>query len=184
MSTHRRFGDGVRTYGHSHRCLIVIDQLGVSEPKTKLMAARLQELGYTHDSSVTPYRNWYDQVDFSQPGSLTPYYPSFEDICVPGQTQVLEVPVSITPELEWLRPTPRFSDTEKCLRVIDWYEAHTSPTVLCCMFHNVELVAGMSPYCKTDDDCLAMLGRIETVFRTLESRGYAFKTLSQVTLDG
>jgi hypothetical protein len=144
----------------------------------------LQQLGYTHDSSVTPFRNWHDIADFSRPSSLTPYHPSTDDICQPGDSTVLEVPVSITPELEWLRPTPRFSDFAQCKKVIDWYEQHTTPTVLCSMFHNVELVAGMSPYCQTEADCLAMLQRVEAIFGLLAERGYQFKTLNQVTRKG
>lgn len=144
----------------------------------------LQQLGYTHDSSVTPFRNWHDIADFSRPGSLTPYYASTDDICQPGDSTVLEVPVSITPELQWLRPTPRFSDFEQCRRVIDWYEQHTSPTVLCCMFHNVELVPGKSPYCASQQDCDDMLHRVEAIFELLARRGYRFKTLREVTRDG
>lgn len=144
----------------------------------------LQRLGYTHDTSVTPHRNWADIADFSKPGSLTPYYPSTGDICVVGASSVLEVPVSITSELQWLRPTPRFSDLEQCVKVIDWYERHTSPTVLCCMFHNVELVPGKSPYCATETDCQNMLQRVEAIFALLTRRGYEFKSLRQVTLNG
>ncbi|MGI9334146.1 MAG: hypothetical protein ACR2RL_13440, partial [Gammaproteobacteria bacterium] len=146
--------------------------------------ACLQQLGYTHDTSVTPFRNWYDIVDFSKPGSLEPYYPAVDDICSIGHSTVLEVPVSITPELQWLRPTSRFSDLQQCEKVIDWYEAHTQPTVLCAMFHNVELVPGKSPYCKTEEDCEAMFQRIEGVFRMLRERNYRHKTLREVTIDG
>ena len=144
----------------------------------------LQRLGYTHDTSVTPFRNWHDVADFSKPGSLAPYHPSVEDICAPGASAVIEVPVSITPQLEWLRPTPRFSDLERCRRVVDWYERHTSPTVLCCMFHNVELVPGRSPYCATEEDCRGMLERVEAIIGLLAARGYQFKTLGEVTLKG
>jgi hypothetical protein len=144
----------------------------------------LQRLGYTHDSSVTPHRNWHDIADFSRPGSLTPYYASTADICVAGESSVLEVPVSITPEVKWLRPTPRFSDLQQCIHVIDWYEQHTSPTVLCCMFHNVELVPGKSPYCASEADCQDMLQRIEAIFELLAARGYQFKTLGEITLNG
>ena len=143
----------------------------------------LERLGYTHDTSVTPFRNWYDLVDFSNPGSLTPYYPSRDDICAPGDSSIVEVPVSITPELEWLRPTPRFSDFEQCKRVIDWYEQHTAPTVLCSMFHNVELVPGKSPYCKTQEMCSDMLDTIEMTFQLLCSRSYQFSKLSEVIAD-
>ncbi|MFZ2650221.1 MAG: hypothetical protein WA210_08945 [Burkholderiaceae bacterium] len=144
----------------------------------------LQKLGYTHDTSVTPHRNWNGVADFSRPGRLSPYYPSTGDICRPGDSSVLEVPVSITPELEWLRPTPRFSDLAACTRVIDWYERHTAPTVLCCMFHNVELVPGKSPYCATEQDCQDMLDRVAAIFELLTRRGYRFKTLSEVTPQG
>ncbi len=144
----------------------------------------LERLGYTHDSSVTPFRNWYDRVDFPKPGSLAPYHPSKDDICRPGTASLIEVPVSITPKLEWLRPTPRFADFEGCRTVIDWYIAHVSPTVLCCMFHNVELVPGMSPYCRTEEDCSGMLDVIERIFAYLRNKNVTFKTLSEVTLNG
>lgn len=144
----------------------------------------LQRLGYTHDTSVTPFRNWHDIADFSRPGRLTPYHPSTGDICVAGDSSVLEVPVSITPDLKWLRPTPRFSDLAQCLQVIDWYEQNTAPTVLCCMFHNVELVPGKSPYCATAADCEAMLQRIDSIFALLARRNYRFKALGEVTENG
>lgn len=146
--------------------------------------ACLGQLGYTHDTSVTPFRNWYDIVDFSKATTLSPYYPSEDDICRGGTSTVLEVPVSITPDLEWLRPTPKFSDFDRCMKVIDWYEANTAPTVLCSMFHNVELVPNKSPYCKTAEDCDAMLERIERMFQLVTTRGYGFKTLEQVTVEG
>ena len=145
----------------------------------------LEQLGYTHDSSVTPFRNWHDIADFSAPGSLSPYHPSPLNICEEGGTAVLEVPVSITPQLEWLRPTPKkFSNFDQIKRVIGWYEEHATPTVLCCMFHNVELVPGKSPYCKTEKDCQEMLYTIEAMFDFLQGRGYQFKKLSDVTTVG
>ncbi|MEK9142383.1 MAG: hypothetical protein AAB308_15120 [Nitrospirota bacterium] len=145
----------------------------------------LEQLGYTHDTSVTPFRNWNNIADFSTATTLSPYHPSKEDICARGDSRVLEVPVSITPELEWLRPTVRkFSDFAQCRKVIDWYEAHVTPTVLCSMFHNVELIPNKSPYCKTAEDCQTLLDRVEQTFALLKERGYVFKTLSQVTVDG
>ncbi len=140
----------------------------------------LERLGYTHDTSVTPHRNWHGIADFSRPGSLAPYFPDKHDICQPGDSSVVEVPVSITPSLQWLRPTPRFSDLAQCIEVVDWYENNVDPTVLCCMFHNVELVPEMSPYCRTEADCVAMLDRIEQLFRLLSGRGYRFATLCEI----
>jgi len=145
----------------------------------------LERLGYTHDTSVTPFRNWYDRVDFSKPCSLSPYHPSKKSLCKQGSSKIIEVPLSITPNLEWLRPTPRrFSDFDQCKKVIDWYEDNTNPTVLCSMFHNVELVPNKSPYCRTEEDCSRMLSTIEDTFRLLQDRNYIFKKLSQVTLEG
>jgi len=144
----------------------------------------LQKLGYTHDTSVTPFRNWHDIADYSKPSSLSPYYPSTDNICNRGSSSVLEVPVSITPNLEWLRPTPRFSDFFQCQKVIDWYEANVQPTVLCSMFHNVELVPGKSPYCHTQEDCQVMLTTIENIFKLLQARNYSFQALHQVKVEG
>ncbi|MDH5699510.1 MAG: hypothetical protein OEZ41_06055 [Nitrospirota bacterium] len=143
----------------------------------------LEQLGYTHDTSVTPHRNWHDIADFSQPESLSPYHPSTEDICAKGQSRIVEVPVSITPKLEWLRPTPRFSTLDQCKTVIDWYEAHVTPTVLCCMFHNVELVPGKNPYCQTEEDCQELLHRIEGIFQVLQERNYQCHMLKEVTVE-
>lgn len=142
----------------------------------------LEQLGYTHDTSVTPHRNWHDLADFSRPESLSPYHPSTENICAKGQSGIVEVPVSITPNLEWLRPTPRFSTLEQCKTVIDWYEANVKPTVLCCMFHNVELVPGKNPYCQTEEDCLELLHRIEGIFQILQERNYQCRMLKEVTV--
>jgi len=147
--------------------------------------ACLEQLGYTHDSSVTPFRKWNNVADFSTATTLSPYHPSTENICVRGNSHVLEVPVSITPALEWLRPTPhKFSNFDQCRKIIDWYETHTTPTVLCSMFHNVELIPNTSPYCKTEQDCQELLHRVEQTFQLLSKRGYVFKTLNQVTIDG
>ncbi|MDH5564722.1 MAG: hypothetical protein OEY91_14010 [Nitrospirota bacterium] len=143
----------------------------------------LEQLGYTHDTSVTPHRNWHDIADFSRPGSLSPYHPSTENICAKGQSHIVEVPVSITPNLEWLRPTPRFSNLDQCKTVIDWYEAHVTPTVLCCMFHNVELVPGKNPYCQTEEDCHELLHRIEGIFQVLQERNYQCHMLKEVTVE-
>jgi hypothetical protein len=141
----------------------------------------LERLGYTHDTSVTPFRNWHDVADFSRPGSLAPYYASRADICQPGDSRVVEVPVSIASGIRWLRPTPNFSDLAQCIEVIDWYEEHVHPTVLCCMIHNVELVPMTSPYCHTEADCDAMLDRLEQIFSLLARRGYTFRTLREIT---
>lgn len=147
--------------------------------------ACLERLGYTHDTSVTPFRNWHNVADFSRATTLSPYYPSTDDLCVRGTSRVLEVPVSITPALEWLRPTPhKFSSFDQCRKIIDWYETHIMPTVLCSMFHNVELIPNKSPYCKTEEDCWELLDRVEQTFQLLRERGYVFKTLSQVTING
>ncbi|MEN3026574.1 MAG: hypothetical protein ABDH31_02555 [Chlorobiota bacterium] len=57
----------------------------------------LAALGYTVDSSVTPYKWWAPEVRFMTAPPF-PYYPSPHDISEPGpEGQVLELPVSVLP---------------------------------------------------------------------------------------
>lgn len=56
----------------------------------------IEELGYKVDSSITPLTNW--GTDFRQ-ANLEPYFPDFNNICKPGSSRVLEVPVTIDANL-------------------------------------------------------------------------------------
>ena len=60
----------------------------------------LDKLGYLVDCSVTPAVKWFDnQLNCAGPdfrsAPVTPYYPSFSDVCVEGDSSVLEIPMTI-----------------------------------------------------------------------------------------
>ena len=142
----------------------------------------LRRLDYTHDSSVSPFRNWYGKADFSQAKLLAPYLASSENLLSRGESGITEVPITITPQRVWLRPTPGFSDLSTMEEVIRWYEGNVSPLTLCCMFHNVELVPGKSPSSETAADCEMMFERLEGLFGYISRRDYQSKTVSEVTV--
>lgn len=144
----------------------------------------LEQLGYTHDSSVTPGRNWYNIADYSSCKKLSPYHPSSEDICKEGNSKIIEVPVTITKNLEWLRPTPGFSNFSKTKKVIRYASSSSKNVVhLCSMFHNVELIPNKSPYCKTDKDCEILMHTLEETFKLLVKKNTKFLTLKEVEID-
>ncbi|MFO1497106.1 MAG: hypothetical protein U1G07_01690 [Verrucomicrobiota bacterium] len=126
----------------------------------------LQELGYLADSSVTPHIAWTDKQGRLQPDFRGlpefPYAVGAEgDLGRPGVSSLLEVPLTVLParavpannpvEPIWLRPW--YSDAETLERVVDYVLAQPArngiarPLVM--MFHNVEVMAGASPYPQT-----------------------------------
>lgn len=132
----------------------------------------LRRLGYTHDSSVTPFRNWYGKADFSKAEWLAPYPADPGDILKRGESGVIEVPVTITKKMKWLRPTPGFSDLKEMQDVVKTYEGLGGALFLCSMIHNVELVPGVSPYCESQQQCDQMLESLRALFVWLRDRGY------------
>lgn len=142
----------------------------------------LAGLGYLVDSSVTPFMRWSDRgTTFSFAGAPTqPYVP---DEAAPekiGRSRILEVPITIRPrvanripairrfvEPRWLRPSR--SSGSQMIAVAREEIAHAAskergaPVVLNAMFHNVEVIAGASPYAATEGQARAILGRVETL---------------------
>lgn len=124
----------------------------------------LQELGYHVDSSVTPRKDWRrlgaaDAVFTDAPSQ--PYWPVLDRPALVADSPgpLLEVPVTIRPgpfgglldrwiEPRWLRPT--HNSGNRLIRIardeIAAAGPRGGPIVLNCMFHNVEVVAGTSPY--------------------------------------
>jgi len=140
----------------------------------------LQELGYVVDSSVTPHKDWA-KAGAPEASFLTapsqPYWPvPDKPACVSGQTgKLLEVPVTIRPsvfagvpgigrwmEPRWLRPTR--TSANRLIKIAQDEIAHASPTnrpiILNCMFHNVEIVPGASPYAKDEAEAKTILQRL------------------------
>jgi hypothetical protein len=159
----------------------------------------LEQLGYAVDSSVTPRVDW----SHVSPG-LTfvhaphqPYFPDRTDPAKRGRSTVLEVPVTTTARLagwvpligrltqpRWLRPT--WSSARTLVRTArDAVESarHEGPrraVVLNVMFHNVEVVAGASPYAATDGAATALLSRLEALLAWASAEGVTSVGLGDV----
>jgi hypothetical protein len=116
----------------------------------------LSDLGFTVDSSVTPFVNWARQggPDFSRCDRLVPYHPSRSDALAAGSLGILEIPVTILPRREflpnrwythrWFRPSLTPFRTLK--NIADETAKSQSPGLLNMMFHSMELKTGCSPY--------------------------------------
>jgi hypothetical protein len=160
----------------------------------------LQELGYTVDSSVTPYMDWTrsgaPEASFRH-APTQPYWPVPDD---PGRAAshrgaLLEVPVTIRPSPfarmafmdrwappRWLRPTHgsvgRLVATAR--DEIKHARSLRRPIVLNCMFHNVEIVPGLSPYAQTEAAAQAILKRLAGLITFAEREGIRTIGLSAI----
>lgn len=142
----------------------------------------LASLGYEVDSSVTPFMRWSDRgTSFSFVGAPSqPYAPDEAAPATRGTSKVLEIPVTIRPRLvgrtpvvgayvepRWLRPSRATGSALVSLARDEMAraarEAPARPVVLNAMFHNVEVVAGASPYAATDGRARAILASLETL---------------------
>ena len=150
----------------------------------------LGELGYLVDSSVTPFMRWSDRgTAFSF--ATAPTQPYVPDEAAPekmGRSKILEVPITIRPravgripaigrfvEPRWLRPSRATGSEmiEVAREEIAHSEARnrTAPVILNAMFHNVEVIAGASPYASTDGQARAILERVETLLAFTKQEG-------------
>lgn len=143
----------------------------------------LKDLGYKYDSSVTPFRNWYGKSDYSKAQHLEPYPVSLSNLLKSENSGIIEVPVSITKDLKWLRPTPSFENQEGLRRVVEWYEKKIAAPTLNCMFHNVELCPKTSPYCATEQDVQILLDRLEFLLKLLKEKKYQFLRICDIGVD-
>ena len=170
----------------------------------------LAKLGYWVDSSVTPHVDWdYEQGRANYVGAPSqPYFPSEDNLLLPGSLRLLEVPVSIytswpgilynrmAPSLlkralgrvvnrispvSWLRPS--FSNGDKMLAVVKSLQGQTKDEELFVanmMFHSMEFVPLASPYARTEQECQFLLNRLELVFRACAEDGFEFVTQSEL----
>jgi hypothetical protein len=148
----------------------------------------LASLGYTVESSVTPFVDWSDKCPgLSFVGAPTqPYHPDPRDPKKPGASPLLEVPVTIRPrkllrflEPRWLRPT-RGSKGALIELAREEMNAGDGVVVLNCMFHNVEILPGTSPYAATESEAGAILGRLEALLAFAQTEGIEVVGLSEV----
>jgi len=156
----------------------------------------LEELGYQVDSSVSPLIDWRGADSRFGPCFRSvprfPYFPDPSDVCRPGESTVLEVPVSIRLNRSagawhslylglsrrhillrglskcgvlkpiWLRPT--YSSSDQMLWLARRMLAEGAP-VLNMMFHSSELSIGTSPYVQSECELARTWVRID---RTIE----------------
>ena len=170
----------------------------------------LEKLGYLVDSSVTPCVDWdypEGRANFLH-ASNQPYFPSRDNILKPGDSKVLEVPVSIVCSgfrrcfhysgnimlfrhlnrvidklfpAYWLRPS--FQSSKEMIyginRIIKQHRTEES-VVLNMMFHSMEVIPNASPYTRTEEECKALLRRIEEVLEYSKKNEFCFVSLSEL----
>jgi hypothetical protein len=159
----------------------------------------LEGLGYAVDSSVTPYVDWSEvSAGLSFRDAPTqPYHPDAGDAGRPGISPLLEVPVTILPsalsrvpllgrhvEPRWLRPTRTSGEDLVAIARDAIAEARRArlerPVVLNAMFHNVEVVAGTSPYAATDAEAMRIVDHLRVLLQMARREGIAGIGLSDV----
>jgi hypothetical protein len=88
---------------------------------SKFTVSILESLNYRVDSSVTPFKWWGSKINFlSSP--VFPYFPSRYNYLVPGDSKILELPVSVYPAIfKWTNLTARkFINPHKYFFPILW----------------------------------------------------------------
>jgi hypothetical protein len=149
--------------------------------------------GYRVDTSVTPHVRWDDAsreqpVDFSQAPEQPYFMDSSSMITEDPGGQLLQVPISIALQKRnalkeflvsgggwrhprrqhraiWLRPW--YSPAEQLIGIARQYIQRYSDrpaVVLNMMFHNVEVLPGLSPYTSTEEDCRRYLEDLRRFF--------------------
>jgi hypothetical protein len=176
----------------------------------------LEAQGYLVDSSVTPRISWRTEVGFGWGGGpdwrrcpLGPYHPSREDPTRPGDSSLVEVPLTIVRERDVFPPAveelisrrgsrsiaervigrlglgriawfrPTFQTVETMVRVADKATRQGVDT-LNLMLHSSEVLPGGSPFARTPAEVAALLDRMERAVETvLERTGAVPRTMSE-----
>jgi hypothetical protein len=160
----------------------------------------LAGLGYTVDSSVSPHKDWSRQgapLASFRKAPVQPYWPVHDApsriAYKPGP--LLEVPVTILParlgavpligplfEPRWLRPTHGTASSLVAVArdALALAKGTGRPSVLNCMFHNVDVMAGLSPSAKTAAEADAILGRLAALLDFARAEGIAVVGLSDL----
>jgi hypothetical protein len=140
----------------------------------------LEELGYSVESSVTPHVDWSSagSPGLSFEGAPTqPYRPDRDDPTRAGDSNLLEIPVTIRRRFlnllpgigrvrrpRWLRPTWTNGDALVRLAEDEIASARRAapgrPVVLHAMLHNTEVIPNASPYAGAENDARTILERL------------------------
>ncbi|GAB4377515.1 MAG: polysaccharide deacetylase family protein [Calditrichia bacterium] len=169
----------------------------------------LESLGYKVDSSVVPLRKT------GRPGepvfdlvSLNPYRLDYQDVCRPGDSSIVEIPITVgftrrlpgffkrsyndlpsigirrllktllKIDLVWLRPS--YSSLEYMKRLVDNL-IKERVFVFNMMFHSTELMPGASKYNRTVEDVEVFMAKIKGIIHHLtEKYPVQFVTLKDV----
>jgi hypothetical protein len=182
-------------YPHSFRA----GRYGIGRNTGKI----LMELGYKVDSSVTPHIRWRDPYvvnapDFSKLPE-TPYRVcEAGDIWTPGNGSLIEVPITVRSwgrrlsrfwrkQIRWFRPW--YSSSEDLYAIIDKESQKEqivgAESLLVMMFHNMEVIPGMSPYPQTDaevGDYVSSLRKVFVLCKNNDTRCITFQDLYEEEL--
>jgi len=154
----------------------------------------LERLGYKVDSSVTPHVKWDDKtrvraVDYTNARQQPYFIRNDSYLEADPNGQILEVPVSIISTTKffrkralWLRPS-FYSNYNAISTVVDKYSkkfANEPIQVFNMMFHQVEVLAGLSPYTKTEADCLVYMDLLEKFLSSCHANGIQGVGLSEL----
>jgi len=168
----------IRAFGHQPQSFRA-GRFGIGDASIGI----LESLGYTVESSVTPYMDWSSSgaKGLAFPDAPTqPYRPDPIAPGRPGTASILEVPVTIKKSVwnalpvvgsridpRWLRPTRGTADG--LVRVAEdeiadaRRRAPGRPVILNAMFHNVEIVPDTSPYAATEAEAHGILSRLRAL---------------------
>lgn len=158
------------------------------------MFSVIEEAGFLVDSSIAPMRRYYGGPDHLA-APTDPYFPDPLDPRRPGDSEVLEAPVTILPVLGWLGAF--FQDirtTQPMEDRISWVAANLASLpaqpmwtglkrlkaaaathksrggrVLTIFFHSSELMPGGCPEHKTERDVDGFLSKLDTFFAWLRN---------------
>jgi hypothetical protein len=156
------------------------------------MFSVLEKAGITVDSSIAPMRQYYGGPDHLS-AQTDPYFPDPENLLHPGNSRILEVPMTILPVFKKLGS---FLDgsAKSCFpeRWISWFamnlgslpvqpmwtglrrlkagvrlHAHRGGQVLTIFFHSSELIPGGCPQHRTTEDVDRFRSKLNTFFAWL-----------------
>jgi hypothetical protein len=169
----------------------------------------LEKLGYLVDTSVTPHVCWNDTtrerpVDFSN-APEQPYWMENNNIAGKAANgKVLQVPITIalkkrnpvrelissgaglfhpvrTYRNQWLRPF--YSSAQEMIYILQQYQSkylQEKVVVYNLMFHNVEVIPGLSPYTKNIQQAEAYLRELEKFLAHCSNSGITASRLSDL----
>jgi len=160
----------------------------------------LADLGYAVDSSVSPHKSWAKAGAPAASFLTAPDQPYWPDHAAPADVSLtpgplLEVPVTILPsrfagwpligqklEPRWLRPTRGTAAglVQVARDALARTAGSTRPVVLNCMFHNVEIMPGLSPYAANEAEADAILGRLAALLDFARREGIAVVGLGDI----